>query len=299
MGQREPRSVGTHNGAFHADEVTACALLILFNRVDLNRVVRTRDPAKLAECEYVCDVGGIYDISKKLFDHHQSEYQGSLSSAGMVLSFLRESGDITSEEFDFFNNSLVKGVDAHDNGRAPQESGYASFSHIVANFAPISYESKEAEQNGAFFKALDFALGHLKRLHERYLYNLACRNEIAEEMKKRRRFLYFDHALPWLEGFFALGGREHPALFVVMPAGEHWKVRAIPPDYAHRMELRLGLPADWAGLLGEDLKKVTAIPGAIFCHKGRFTSVWETKEDAVKALKKVFERYGIAEEVNI
>jgi uncharacterized UPF0160 family protein len=44
------------------------------------------------------------------------------------------------------------------------------------------------------------------------------------------------------------------------------------------------LPKEWAGLLEDDLKKVTGIHGAIFCHKGRFISVWETKEDALQAL---------------
>jgi uncharacterized UPF0160 family protein len=50
------------------------------------------------------------------------------------------------------------------------------------------------------------------------------------------------------------------------------------------MKVRMPLPKEWAGLLDEDLKKVSGLPGAIFCHKGRFVSVWETKEDALKAL---------------
>lgn len=79
-----PRSVGVHDGTFHADEVSACALLILFNCVDKDKIVRTRAPKKLAECEYVCDVGGIYNPDKKLFDHHQQDYRGDLSSAGMI-----------------------------------------------------------------------------------------------------------------------------------------------------------------------------------------------------------------------
>ena len=37
-----PRSVGTHDGTFHADEVTACALLLLFDLVDGNKIIRTR-----------------------------------------------------------------------------------------------------------------------------------------------------------------------------------------------------------------------------------------------------------------
>lgn len=56
-----PRSFGTHDGSFHADEVTACSLLLLFDLIDREKIKRTRDPEELARCDYVCDVGGIYD----------------------------------------------------------------------------------------------------------------------------------------------------------------------------------------------------------------------------------------------
>ena len=134
------RSVGVHDGGFHADEVTACALLILFNLVDKDKVVRTRDTALLARCEYVCDVGGIYDIEKKLFDHHQAEYKGSFSSAGMILDYLKRKGLLSDKEYDFFNQSLIYGVDEHDNGRAPQLFGVTTFSQVIANFTTVTYE---------------------------------------------------------------------------------------------------------------------------------------------------------------
>ncbi len=53
-----PKSVGTHDGSFHADEVTACSLLLLYKLIDKDKIIRTRDPEALARCEYVCDVGG-------------------------------------------------------------------------------------------------------------------------------------------------------------------------------------------------------------------------------------------------
>src|SRR5271170_2959520 len=89
--EKIPRSFGAHDGTFHADEVTACALLLLFNLIDADKIVRTRELERLEQCEYVCDVGGIYDPAKKLFDHHQVGYQGSLSSAGMILLHLKAS----------------------------------------------------------------------------------------------------------------------------------------------------------------------------------------------------------------
>lgn len=112
-----PRSVGTHDGSFHADEVTACALLIMFDLVDENKIVRTRDPQKLAQCEYVCDVGGRYSTEHKRFDHHQVSYTGSWSSAGMVLDYLHGLGFLSHDEYEYLNNTLVHGVDEQDNGR--------------------------------------------------------------------------------------------------------------------------------------------------------------------------------------
>ena len=292
MTSKIARSIGIHDGVFHADEVTACALLILFDQADQDKIVRTRDENKLAQCEYVCDVGGVYDPENKLFDHHQASYRGEMSSAGMVLNFLMKESVISVEEGSFLHSMLIKGVDEHDNGRSPQIPGTTIFSHVIANFAPPLYGADEKEMYTAFLEALAFCLGHLKRLLERHRYNRKCRSIVEEVMREKKLCLIFDHAIPWLENFFTLDGKEHPALFVVMPAGEHWKLRGIPPDDEHKMQVRLPLPIEWAGLLGDDLKKVTNIEGAIFCHKGRFTSVWETKKDALRALEEVLKLYG-------
>lgn len=34
-------------------------------------IIRTRDPAELAKCDIVVDVGGEYDPKKHRYDHHQ------------------------------------------------------------------------------------------------------------------------------------------------------------------------------------------------------------------------------------
>lgn len=281
------RSVGTHDGSFHADEVTACALLLLFNLIDKDKIVRTRDPQKLFECEFVCDVGGIYDPKHKRFDHHQSEYVGELSSAGMIWLYLKNEGVADRSTYDYFNRALIWGVDAVDNGKANLEEVSCTFSQVITNFVPALYDAPVATQNKAFFEALDFVLGHLQRLLARYEYILSCREKVAASMKKQDKFLYFDEAMPWMESFFEMGGETHPALFVIMPSGGHWKLRGIPPTLHERMKVRVPFPKEWAGLLEEDLKRITGIPGAIFCHKGRFISVWETKEDVFKALEKI------------
>lgn len=280
----KPRSFATHDGSFHADEVSACSLLLLMDLIDIDQIVRTRDPLLLKPCEYVCDVGGIYDPSHKRFDHHQADYQGTMSSAGQVLLYLKEQKFIEPNFYDYLNKSLILGVDAHDNGVAKLEPGIASFSQIISNFLPIEYDADSQKMHEAFLEAVFFATGHLKRLKKRYFYTIDCKSAVKKAMDKGDYALIFDESLPWIENFFDLGGELHPAQFVIMPSHGNWKLRSIPPSLAERMKMRRAHPEAWAGLRDEQLKQISGIEGAIFCHKGRFISIWQTKEDAIKAL---------------
>lgn len=87
--------IGTHNGSFHADEALACFMLRNTDKFRDAEVVRTRDPKQLASCDVVVDVGGVYDHDRLLYDHHQREFQDTmtigshqyetrLSSAGLI-----------------------------------------------------------------------------------------------------------------------------------------------------------------------------------------------------------------------
>ncbi len=84
--------IGTHDGTFHCDEVLAISMLRLLPAYKDSVVVRTRDPAKLAQCQIVVDVGAEYDASRFRFDHHQrgfehtlgDNFKTKLSSAGLV-----------------------------------------------------------------------------------------------------------------------------------------------------------------------------------------------------------------------
>ena len=288
----DTRSFGTHDGTFHADELSACALLLVFDQIDREKITRTRDPEVLETCEYVCDVGGLYDPDKKRFDHHQLDYTGPLASAGMIWKNLSDRGLVDPDLYSYINEMIIIGIDAHDNGKVMQQPGVATFSHVITGFAPISHSASLKEQDEAFFRALDFATGHFERMIQRYQYIQACKKKVAKAMESNGKALIFDESMPWQDNFFDLGGEEHPALFVVMPSGDHWKLRGIPPNPQDRMGVRVQLPETWTGLRDEQLKEASGIEGAIFCHKGRFISVWETKEDALKALAAVLEGEG-------
>lgn len=285
------RSFATHDGSFHADEVCACALLLLFDLIDKDKIYRSRDPIEIAQCEYVCDVGGKYIPKLKRFDHHQKDYIGDLASAGMVLLYLKNAAFMDSRLYDHFNNSLIKFIDAHDVGKSETRS--YSFSQIIANFIPIDYNASAKERLFSFFKAVDFTHGHLKRMQDRFLYSRKSIDIVKKAMYPKKKYMIIDQSIPWMDAFFELAGDTHPALFLVMPTQGHYKLRAIPPNSNSRMKVRMPLPFEWAGLHNDDLKKISKIDGAIFCHKGRFISIWETKQDAIKALKYVLDKSGV------
>jgi uncharacterized UPF0160 family protein len=274
-------SFGTHDGHFHADEITACSLLIVFELIHPDQIIRTRDLQQLALCEYVCDVGGIYDPTTKRFDHHQQEYKESLSSAGMVLQYLKDEEIITEEVYDYLNDSFVKGVDLHDNGLFSSEIGHLTFSGIIHTFNPVDHVK---DMKPYFLAALTFTIDLIRRLMKKYEHIAECREVIAEGMKAQAKLLVYDKAMPWMDTFFKLDGEMHPAEFLIMPSGENeWKLRGIPPTRDDLMAVRKKQPADWAGKKNEELVAITGIKGAMFCHKQRFISIWRTKEDALKA----------------
>lgn len=85
----------THNGSFHCDEAMACGLLRHTPEFKTAVIVRTRDAKDIAAAAIVVDVGTVYDPATLRFDHHQSsfhdtmttakkKYQTRLSSAGLI-----------------------------------------------------------------------------------------------------------------------------------------------------------------------------------------------------------------------
>lgn len=69
-----PVTIVTHSGIFHADDVFGVAVLqIVFPS---NTLVRSRDPAVIADADFAVDVGGVWDTATGRFDHHQRGFSG-------------------------------------------------------------------------------------------------------------------------------------------------------------------------------------------------------------------------------
>jgi len=158
MGKPQTLQLVTHNGQFHADEVTAVALLHLFDKVNLAElnISRTRDLQIIEQADIVLDVGAIYDLSSLRFDHHQI-VGGSVSSAGLVWAWIKQTNTEHYPEID----ALIKAVDAHDCGVAMMPE--FSFPDIIASYND-SDPLNDVLQLSAFHKALQVALTLLKSL---------------------------------------------------------------------------------------------------------------------------------------
>src|SRR4051794_11557038 len=124
--------VATHSGPFHCDDVFACALLRSFVDPELS-VIRTRDLARIAEADVVIDVGGEYDPARRRFDHHQRDYQGPWSSAGMVLHWLESQGRVVPALAAKLRDQWVDYIDAVDNGRRKPEDDVPCLPSVVGS----------------------------------------------------------------------------------------------------------------------------------------------------------------------
>lgn len=70
--------IGTHDGTFHCDDVTACFMLKQLDRFRDHDIVRTRNPEILKGAEVVVDVGAECDIERLRLDHHQRSFNQTM-----------------------------------------------------------------------------------------------------------------------------------------------------------------------------------------------------------------------------
>ena len=135
--------IGTHNGAFHCDEVLACSMLKILPEYKDATVIRTRDPELLKTCDIVVDVGGVFDPNTHRYDHHQKTFVDSmatlnkgkwvtkLSSAGLVYAHFGKNiisqvvgtkdDTLVQRIYDKVYEKFMEEIDAVDNGIATHD----------------------------------------------------------------------------------------------------------------------------------------------------------------------------------
>ncbi|KAL4792433.1 metal-dependent protein hydrolase [Aspergillus venezuelensis] len=186
----EGPTIGTHNGHFHADEALAVYMLRLLPAYASSPLIRTRDPALLATCHTVVDVGGEYDSSANRYDHHQRTfnttfpgYKTKLSSAGLVYMHFGQNIIANHAKLPVEHGSVsllynklyadfIEAVDANDNGIAAYDpeaissagiekrfkDGGVTIASIVndMNYPAPDDEANGIDEDGLFARASEF-----------------------------------------------------------------------------------------------------------------------------------------------
>lgn len=280
-----PTDVVTHSGSFHADDVLAYALLRVFYDREA-RVTRTRDAERIERADVVIDVGTVFDMDRRRFDHHQVSYEGNRSSAGMVLDWLEQEGHVAEPVASGLRRDLIEHVDAVDNGRTTPTRGVPCFSTIVGVYNNTAASPEEFDAQ--YVEASNMAVQVVEGLRAGYASVAAARDAVAAAMqdaeRRRSNVMFLDSYVAWKPSYFELGGVDHPTEFVLFPADDSWRVVAIPPEPGSFANKR-PLPAEWAGLTDGDLEDVVGVPGARFCHKNRFIAVFSSRDGALEALR--------------
>lgn len=285
--------IAVHNGAFHADDVFAVATILLFTKEKKAEIFRTRDFKIIDNADYVLDVGGVYDVSKKRFDHHMSSGAGKRQNGipyaafGLVWKEFGEKICGSKKVAEMVDDLLVAQTDAIDSGAGDKKPIMADthiydLAQIIWMMNP-TWREKKYDSDKVFLKLVSWAQKILKR-EIKIAKDIVKGQKFAEKAYKNaedKRIIIMDDKYPYE---YVLNKYSEP-LFVVLPQSDgNWKARVMRND-PRVFAVRASFPESWAGLMNGDLAKVSGVSDAIFCHNKRFLAVAKSKEGAIALAK--------------
>jgi len=289
------QTIATHSGNFHLDDICAVATLQLLLADEEVNVVRTREEKKIADADYVVDVGGTYDPTVNRFDHHQEGFSESRENGIVYASFglvWKEYGETlcgSTEVADIVDERLVQSIDALDNGiqlSEPKMEGVYEYSlhSAVSAFRP-TWKEDEALADERFQTLVTTARELISREIQtaKDWHEGVQHTQSIYEHAKDKRIIILDKRYPWKK---ILAEKPEP-LYVVYPGRVrgYWRVKTVS-DSPYDFKNRKPLPKAWAGKRDEALQKVTGVDTAVFSHNERFLIVAKEKEDALQLAKK-------------
>jgi len=278
------KTIVTHNGNFHADDVFSIAAFKLI--LPSFRLIRTRDSELIAKADIVLDVGGEYDPDSDRFDHHQrggaGERENGIPYSSFGLIWQKYGLEICQGDQEIANGvdaGLVSTIDAIDCGHVEGVSEGISLSQTIGMFNPTWQEDSHVD--ACFDEAVEFASRVLARFIAAASGGISAKAIVAKaiENAEEPRVIVLEQYTPWKRTVHALS---EEALYVVYPSqtGE-WRIQTVPVEPGS-FEDRKSLPAPWAGLSGEELQEVTGIDDAMFCHNGLFIAGAESFASTMK-----------------
>lgn len=287
------KTIVTHSGPFHADDLFAVSALLLALGGEEVKVIRTRDQNFFYTGDFVVDVGREYDPKRNRFDHHQlgvapRENGIPYSSIGLVWKEYGEKIAKSARAAKIVEERLVMPIDAGDNGfdlftALHKDVSPYTVSSLLGSFVPTSTEEKTFDE--AFFESLEIVKQVLAREIAHAVEQVEVEDKFEEAFKvaKDKRIVVLDTpSTSWKKK--ALEHKE--VLFVVHPYDEgSFSARTVRKE-KDGFEARLSFPDMWAGKEGEELQMVTGVKDAKFCHLKKFVAFATSKEGAIELAEK-------------
>ena len=291
--EKSIKTIGTHNGKFHADDVMATAMLkLLLGDI---KVIRTRDEEMLNKLDFV------YDICLGEFDHHQLDKEVRENSIPYAASGLvwREFGSRIIQKFsskfdendiififDYIDKNLVQGIDATDNGvDIKTEIKVTSISDIVQCFNP-SWDSNDSKDE-AFEEAVGYCFEVIKRMISRQVSVINARIIVDEAFENRtiNEIMVLEKGCPWLQQLLKTD-IDSEVLFVISPgdARADYKIQTVKKTPG-TFEARRDILESIRGKSSEEINSIIKIDDAIFCHKAGFIASAKSLESVFKIAK--------------
>ncbi|OAF66594.1 UPF0160 protein MYG1, mitochondrial [Intoshia linei] len=315
-------TLAVHDGAFHCDDVMAIAMLKVIPRLTDAKIVRSRNFEVLNECDYVMDVGGVYNHSERRYDHHQRGFNESvssldptklstvkLSSAGLIFYHygLEIIAAVINDHpnvdkclviFDKMYTSFIQEIDGIDNGinpypnisQSPLYTINTGLSKRISRMNPTSDDNYDEH----FLKAVDYAQKEFVATVKYYADSWYSTYEIVKFAINDRFAIHESGAVLELDikGNFREHiltvekdlGIEGQILFVIIEKSDSWRVSCVPVRL-DSFESRKPLLEEWRGYHNNDLQNICGIPDAVFVHHSGFCGGCISKESTLKMIE--------------
>jgi uncharacterized UPF0160 family protein len=298
------KTIATHSGSFHADDVFGVG--VLMGVFPSHTLIRTRKSELIEAADFAVDVGGIWDSEKGRFDHHQRTFKGARSarvvdgeetpgvgyaSAGLVWSVYGcayVKALATGSEFDLdlqalteiarsIDRSLVQYLDIVDTGQGDVAPGIFGLSSLIAQLNTnwmeehgLDPDTKAQLQEDRFREAI----GISRRFLDRAIVKKISQIRSMEIVRQAPRLLggkvlhLQEGGMPWTR---VVVDEMPEVLFVIYPDsdGNQYQLKTVPIEPGSFIA-RLDLPKSWAGLRDQELAAVTGVHDSVFCHMNLF-----------------------------
>ncbi len=310
------KTIATHSGSFHADDVFGVG--VLMGVYPSHTLVRTRHDALIDAADFAVDVGGTWDTARGRFDHHQRGFDGArparqvdgepaagvgYASAGLVWSahgaaYVQALAgsvgnpldpDAVAETVRSLDGSLVQYLDIVDTGQGSVAPGIFGLSALIAQLNTnwmeehgLTAAAKAELQDKRFREAVAITRKFLDRAVIKKISQLRSLDIVrrAPRLLDGRVLHLQEGGMPWTHVVVD----EMPDIrFVIYPdsEGEQYQVKTVPVELGSFVA-RLDLPKTWAGLRNQELAAVTGVPDSVFCHSNLFIGGARSMEGALR-----------------